>query len=128
MASNAGKRQVLNAFKLVHKASLKCFKNDNYMQIAAKNQINQEFKKNKCISDPNTVQNLIKFAQDIENELLTQVVQAEQISENKFRLNIDPKRHTHENIPYAELDDKTYKKWKEAKKNDGKKNRKCCCE
>jgi len=44
-------------------------------------------------------------------------------------LNLDPERHTMENIPYAELDDKTYKKWKEEKKkNSSKKNEKCCCD
>ncbi|XP_050419628.1 complex III assembly factor LYRM7 [Adelges cooleyi] len=128
MAYNGTKRQVLNTFKLVHRARSKCFKDDNHMSNAAKVQINEEFKKNKSVSDPITVQNLIKFALDVENELLTQVVQAERIAENKFKLKIDPDRHTYENIPYAELDDETYKKWKESKKKGGKKDQKCCCD
>jgi len=33
-----------------------------------------------------------------------------------------------ENIPYVELDDATYKKWKEEKKKSSKKNEKCCCD
>ncbi|XP_025420378.1 uncharacterized protein LOC112690562 isoform X2 [Sipha flava] len=53
MASN----EVLNIFKQVHKARLMCFKNDNHMLTASKHQINEEFKKNKTISDPVTIQN-----------------------------------------------------------------------
>lgn len=45
-----------------------------------------------------------------------------------LELNIDPERHTYENIPYTELDDETYKKWKEDKKKGSKKNNKCCCD
>jgi complex III assembly factor LYRM7 len=43
-------------------------------------------------------------------------------------LNLDPERHTMENIPYVELDDETYKKWKEEKKKNIKKKEKCCCD
>jgi len=44
-------------------------------------------------------------------------------------LNIDPERHTLDNVPYVELDDETYKKWKaeKIKKNKNKKD-KCCCD
>jgi uncharacterized sporulation protein YeaH/YhbH (DUF444 family) len=45
-----------------------------------------------------------------------------------LELNIDPERHTHENIPYVELDDETYKKWKEEKKKGSKIKNKCCCD
>jgi len=45
-----------------------------------------------------------------------------------LELNLDPERHTYENIPYAELDDETYKKWKEEKNKGSKKNTKCCCD
>ncbi|CAI6345928.1 unnamed protein product [Macrosiphum euphorbiae] len=128
MSSNEVRKKVLTTFKLVHRARLLCFKNDNQMLSAAKHQINEEFKKNKTVSDPVVVQKLITFAQDVEHELLTQVVQAERVNETKFKLNLDPERHTLENIPYAELDDETYKKWKEEKKKRSKKNEKCCCD
>ncbi|XP_022161451.1 complex III assembly factor LYRM7 [Myzus persicae] len=128
MASNEARKKVLSTFKLVHKARLLCFKNDNQMLNAAKHQINEEFKKNKTVSDPAVVQNLITLAQDVEHELLTQVVQAERVNEKKFKLNLDPERHTLENIPYTELDDEAYKKWKEEKKKSRKKNEKCCCD
>lgn len=45
-----------------------------------------------------------------------------------IELNIDPERHTYDNIPYAELDDETYRKWKEEKKKSMKKNQKCPCD
>lgn len=46
-----------------------------------------------------------------------------------LELKLDPERHTQENIPYVELDDETYKKWKEEKKKSMKKNQdKCCCD
>ncbi|VVC32033.1 Complex 1 LYR protein [Cinara cedri] len=129
MASNEIRKQVLTAFKSVHKARLLCFKNDDHMLNAAKHQINEEFKKNKTVSDPAALNNLLKLAQDVENELLTQVVQAERIGEKKFKLNLDPERHTYDNIPYAELDEESYKKWKEEKKKNNKKNQqKCCCD
>ncbi|XP_025420380.1 uncharacterized protein LOC112690562 isoform X4 [Sipha flava] len=128
MASNEVRKKVLNIFKQVHKARLMCFKNDNHMLTASKHQINEEFKKNKTISDPVTIQNLLTFAQDVEHELLTQVLQVEKIEEKRFKLNIDPERHTHENIPYVELDDETYKKWKEEKKKGSKIKNKCCCD
>ncbi|XP_026815531.1 complex III assembly factor LYRM7 [Rhopalosiphum maidis] len=128
MASNEIRKKVLTTFKLVHKARLLCFKNDIQMLNAAKHQINEEFKKNKTVTDPVVVQNLITFAQDVEHELRTQVVQAERVNEKKFKLNLDPERHTMENIPYVELDDETYKKWKEEKKKNIKKKEKCCCD
>ncbi|XP_015365159.1 PREDICTED: complex III assembly factor LYRM7 [Diuraphis noxia] len=128
MASNELRKKVLSTFKLLHKARLLCFKNDFQMLNAAKHQINEEFKKNKTVSDPAVVQNLITFAQDVEHELLTQVVQAERVNETKFKLNLDPERHTMENIPYVELDNETYEKWKEEKKKKSKKNEKCCCD
>lgn len=47
---------------------------------------------------------------------------------NVLELNLDPERHLYENIPYADLDDEAYKKWKEEKKKGKKNNQKCCCD
>lgn len=46
--------------------------------MAARVRINDEYKKNKHVEDANSVAELQKFAQEVENELKTTVVQAKE--------------------------------------------------
>lgn len=65
--------QILATFKKLHRTSQFVFQEDNYAINAARIKINEEFKKNKEAED--SVKQL-KLANDVINELKTNIVQA----------------------------------------------------
>ena len=69
---------MLEAFKKLHKTRKVVFNNDDRALTAARLQINEAFKKNKPVQDEKSIQELTKFAKDVECELRTTVIQIKQ--------------------------------------------------
>ncbi|KAK7871974.1 hypothetical protein R5R35_004766 [Gryllus longicercus] len=96
------RRQVLNAFKDLHKARKIVFSGDSYALEGARQKINAEFKKNKHIKDPLAIQEMVVLSKSVEKELRTSVVQAEEISPGTYRLKITPETKKLDNVPFKD--------------------------
>lgn len=97
-------KQVLQAFKAVHRARKRVFEGDIRALEAGRIKINEEFKKYKHVSDESVIgevsiswyniswlyclQNfqLVKLAREVEKELKTNVIQAEQVEPGKYSM------------------------------------------
>ncbi|CAK1545846.1 unnamed protein product [Leptosia nina] len=91
---------VLNNFKKLHRTRLKVFKGDYRAQTAARVKINEEYKKNKTVTDVEAIKAMIKFSEDIENELRTQVIQAKEIKPGVFEAKITEDTVKLDNVPF----------------------------
>lgn len=65
------RRDVLNAFKSIHRVAQKTFEGDKRALLEARNRINLEFRQ-----ETSEVEEKIKRCKEVERILLTQVVQA----------------------------------------------------
>ncbi|XP_026673885.1 complex III assembly factor LYRM7 isoform X3 [Ceratina calcarata] len=70
------RREVLNIFKRLHRTRMKTFQDDDFALQVIRNKINEEYKKCKTVSNPAAIQELNKFAEEVEHELRTTVIQA----------------------------------------------------
>lgn len=70
--------QVLSGYKSLHRTAQLVFAGDEQALTAVRLRINDEFKKNKHIESGESTVEMLKFAQEVENELKTTVVQAKQ--------------------------------------------------
>lgn len=70
--------KVLSGYKSLHKIARVVFAGDDVTLNAARLRINEEFKKNKHIDQADSIVEMLKFANEVENELKTTVVQAKQ--------------------------------------------------
>ncbi|KAI5704280.1 complex III assembly factor LYRM7 isoform X2 [Diaphorina citri] len=96
------KHEVLKVFKQLHQTCKKVFNGDHQTLNAARIKINEEFKKNKHISSPRSIEELVNLANSVEHELKTTVVQAVETKPGVFRLQITPDTETFENVPFDE--------------------------
>lgn len=74
--------QVLEIFKKLHRTRQNVFHGDEKALFAARLKINEEFKKNMDCSDIAKVEEMLKFAESVENELRCTVVQAVRTTED----------------------------------------------
>lgn len=74
MACNL-RTKVLESYKLLHKARKTVFNGDTYALNEARKKINEEYKKNKHVSDTSSIEELINQAKAVEQELRTCVIQ-----------------------------------------------------
>ncbi|XP_018103690.1 complex III assembly factor LYRM7 isoform X2 [Xenopus laevis] len=68
-------KQVLKLFRTLHRTRQCVFQNDHRALEAARQRINEEFKKNKRECSPAKISELLKFGTDVEILLRTSVVQ-----------------------------------------------------
>lgn len=64
--------------------------------------INEEFKKNKDIQEMQTINELIRYSEEVEKELRTTVVQAKEIKPGVFQANIRPDTLKLDNVPFRD--------------------------
>ncbi|CAK8671247.1 unnamed protein product [Clavelina lepadiformis] len=114
--TNALRSKVLAAFKDLHKARLQTFRGDKKALDAGRLEINQNFRKNKDITDPVKIEELITVAQDSANILRKHVLQLEQIEENKFRANITKDISFIDNTMYKDIPEEELLKHKKNKR------------
>ncbi|XP_011875105.1 PREDICTED: complex III assembly factor LYRM7 isoform X2 [Vollenhovia emeryi] len=70
------RREVLRIFKQLHRTRLKTFQGDEYALQAVRNRINEEYRKYKNVTNQAAIEELNKFAQEVEHEVRTTVIQA----------------------------------------------------
>ncbi|XP_017889273.1 complex III assembly factor LYRM7 isoform X2 [Ceratina calcarata] len=69
---------------------MKTFQDDDFALQVIRNKINEEYKKCKTVSNPAAIQELNKFAEEVEHELRTTVIQAVEKESGTFELRIQP--------------------------------------
>lgn len=96
------RNEVLRAFKALHRTRKSIFKEDQRTLEAARKKINEEFKKNKYVTDEGCIKDLVRLAKDVENELRCTVIQAVRVAPDKYRLRITVDTGKYEDAPYRE--------------------------
>ncbi|XP_068631344.1 complex III assembly factor LYRM7 [Battus philenor] len=94
------RRMVLHSFKKLHRTRQTVFEGDMRALAAARLKINEEFKKNKHVTDTESIKAMIKFGEDVETELRTQVIQAREVKPGVFEARITKETLKLDNIPY----------------------------
>ena len=94
---------MLKVFKDLHLARLSVFKGDARALNAGRTEINNHFKSNKHVRDPEKIKELIVVAQDSANILRKHVLQFEKISDNSYRANVTPDTYMMENQQYRDV-------------------------
>ncbi|XP_071564872.1 F-box only protein 27 isoform X2 [Temnothorax nylanderi] len=69
-------RLVLRVFKKLHRTRLKTFEGDEYALQVVRDKINNEYRKYKNVTNQAAIEELNKFAQEVEYEVRTTVIQA----------------------------------------------------
>lgn len=69
---------MLSSFKSLHRTCLKVFRNNKNILYAAQKEINESYKKNKNVTEEDSIKNLIKLANNVQYELKTTVCELEQ--------------------------------------------------
>ncbi|OWR51933.1 hypothetical protein KGM_208885 [Danaus plexippus plexippus] len=110
--------QVLKVFKKLHKTRMRVFEGDERALTAARQKINEGFAKNKEVHNEEAIKELIKFGEDIEKELRTQVIQAREVKPGVFEAKIREDTVKLDNIPYDD----------NAIPEDGIKGKNQCCQ
>ncbi|XP_022825395.1 complex III assembly factor LYRM7 isoform X1 [Spodoptera litura] len=107
---NSTRSLVLQTFKKLHKTRMKVFAGDERALVAGRLKINEEFQKNKHVTNEEAIKAMIKLGEDVEKELRTQVIQAREVKPGVFEARITDDTVKLENIPFndnAVLDDGT---------------------
>lgn len=94
--------KVLQSFKSLHKTRKSIFKDDIYALNEARTKINAEYKKYKDISEMSTIEEMIKYANEVEEVLRTCVIQAKQVEPGIFEARITQDTVKLDNVPYKE--------------------------
>ncbi|XP_050343951.1 complex III assembly factor LYRM7 [Nymphalis io] len=94
------KRMVLKSFKQLHRTRLRVFDGDERALNAARLRINDEYHKNRNVENEEAIKAMIKFGEDVERELRTQVIQAKQVKPGIFEAKITEDTIKLDNIPY----------------------------
>ncbi|XP_015704891.1 complex III assembly factor LYRM7 [Coturnix japonica] len=95
----ASRGRALRLFKLLHRTRQQVFKNDARALEAARQKINEEFRKNQSETSEEKINELLKIASDVEVILRTSVIQAVHTDSDKILL-IPRKDLLQDNIPY----------------------------
>ncbi|XP_023703384.1 complex III assembly factor LYRM7 [Cryptotermes secundus] len=96
------RRQVLECFKRLHRTREMVFRDDSFALQAARSRINEEYKKNKHITNAEAIHEMIKLSKAVEEELKTSVVQACEVEHGKYELRILPDTKKIDNIPFQD--------------------------
>lgn len=84
------RREVLRHFKKLHRTRLNTFKGDEHALKVVRDKINEEYRKHKNITDEATIKELHKFAQEVEHEVRTNVIQVVEKEPGVVALRITP--------------------------------------
>ncbi|XP_014203957.1 complex III assembly factor LYRM7 [Copidosoma floridanum] len=101
------RREALSAFKKLHRTRLKTFQGDDHALKAIRHKINEEFGKNKNLTDQAAIQKLIKLAQDVEREIRTTVIQIVEKTSGRYEAKITADTVKVDNATFGELYDKS---------------------
>ncbi|XP_035246199.1 complex III assembly factor LYRM7 [Anguilla rostrata] len=98
--------KVLRVFKALHKTRMDVFRDDIRALTAARQKINEEFRKNKEETSDEKINQMIKMASDVDIVLRKTVIQGVHVDDNKILLR--PREELLlENTPYLDDPKKT---------------------
>nr|CAD7409420.1 unnamed protein product [Timema cristinae] len=75
---------VLHSFKNLHRARKLIFKDDDFALQAARTKINEEYRQNKHVTELSSIEELVKFAESVEEELKSSVIQAREVKPGRY--------------------------------------------
>lgn len=101
MSSNL-RQKVLQSFKSLHKTRKLVFKGDIYALNEGRKKINSEFKKYRDIKEPSSIEELIKYASEVEEVLRTCVIQAKEVAPGKYEAQITKDTLKLDNVPFKD--------------------------
>ncbi|XP_011699444.1 PREDICTED: complex III assembly factor LYRM7 isoform X4 [Wasmannia auropunctata] len=91
------RREVLQVFKKLHRTRLKTFE-------VVRDKINKEYRKYKNVTNQAAIEELNKFAQEVEHEVRTTVIQAIETAPGRVALRLTPDVLV-DNVPYKDQKD-----------------------
>ncbi|KAM7360052.1 complex III assembly factor LYRM7 [Cochliomyia hominivorax] len=94
------KREVINAFKKLHRTRQFIFAGDDRALEAGRKEINERFKQNMKESNVDNIKKMLQLALDVDKELRTNVIQAKKKDEGVYELRITPETTRLENFPF----------------------------
>lgn len=100
MASKLLRSEVLAAFKKLHKTRRKVFRDDDRALNAAREKINEEFRKNCHVSDTGAIKELVDFAKAVEHEMRTTIIQTVEVAPGRFAARITEDTVKLENVEF----------------------------
>lgn len=101
------RREVLAAFKSLHKARKSVFEGDNNALTKARMKINEEYKKCKNVTDSQAVEELIAHSKAVENELKFSVIQAREVKPGQYEVRLREDVHRLDNVPFNDCAQKS---------------------
>ncbi|XP_018403695.1 PREDICTED: complex III assembly factor LYRM7 isoform X2 [Cyphomyrmex costatus] len=103
------RREILRVFKKLHRTRLKTFDDDEYALQVVRDEINKEYKKYKSVTNQAVIKELNKFAQEVEHEIRTTVIQAVEKTPGRLALRLTPDVLV-DNVPYKDQKDNNLSK------------------
>ncbi|EDW84394.1 uncharacterized protein Dwil_GK14109 [Drosophila willistoni] len=100
------RRQVLNAFKRLHRTRQHVFDGDIQALTAGRLKINESFRQNRDETKEDEIKKMIQLADDVSHELRTTVIQATKREDNVYELRISDETTRLDNVlfnPDAEI-------------------------
>ncbi|XP_076293538.1 complex III assembly factor LYRM7 isoform X2 [Lasioglossum baleicum] len=99
------RRQVLRTFKLLHQTRMNTFQGDEHALTVVRNKINEEYKKYKNVTNSAAIEELNKFALEVEHELRTAVIQAVEKKPGVFALRITKDTEMVDNVAFKDCEE-----------------------
>lgn len=91
-------------FKKLHRTRLKTFEGDERALQVVRSKINEEYRKYKYVTNPAAIEELNKFAIEVENEVRTTVIQVVETAPGRVALRLTPDVLL-DNVPYKDQND-----------------------
>ncbi|XP_076651933.1 complex III assembly factor LYRM7 [Halictus rubicundus] len=99
------RRQVLHTFKKLHRTRMNTFQGDEHALTVVRNKINEEYKKYKNVTNSAAIEELNKFALEVEHEVRTTVIQAVEKKSGVFELRITKDTEMVDNVPFKDCEE-----------------------
>lgn len=94
--------KVLQSFKVLHKTRKSIFKGDTYALNEARKKINEEYKKYKGMTEASSIEEMITYANEVEEVLRKCVIQAREVEPGKYEAQITKDTLKLDNVPFKE--------------------------
>ncbi|XP_011296260.2 complex III assembly factor LYRM7 [Musca domestica] len=94
------RREVLKAFRKLHRTRQLIFAGDDNALALGRNEINSHFRKNMQETNVEEIKKMVKLALDVDKELRTNVIQAKKKDEGVYELRITPETTRLDNIAF----------------------------
>lgn len=92
--------KVLQSFKNLHKTRKSVFNGDVKALSEARKKINEEYRKYKNVSEASTIEEMVNYANEVEEVLRKCVIQAKEVEPGRFEATITKDTLRLDNVPY----------------------------